>query len=246
MATNVTEPGTALITGAAKRIGRTIALALAADGWKVAIHYNRSLTDAEALVGEIAANGGSAVAIGCDLASHSDVEKLIGKCCNAIAAPTCLVNNASLFVDDTMAGLRQETWDAHFDTNLRAPVFLAREFAAALPPGTHGNIINIIDQRVLRPTPEFFSYAISKAALWQATRMMAQALAPQVRVNAVSPGPVLQSIHQAPQDFAAEAASTLLKRPCPPEEIAAAVRYILSSHSMTGQMITLDAGQHLA
>jgi NAD(P)-dependent dehydrogenase (short-subunit alcohol dehydrogenase family) len=124
-------------------------------------------------------------------------------------------------------------------------VFLARDLAAKLPEGAGGNVINIIDQRVWRPTPEFFSYTLSKAALWPATRMLAQALAPRVRVNAIGPGPVLQSVHQQPADFEAECQGPLLKRPPSVEEIAAAVRYILDAPAMTGQMIALDGGQHL-
>ena len=240
------RPRIALVTGAAKRIGRAIALTLAKDGWQVAIHYNRSIDEADALRQEIEAAGGRAATVRADLSDPEETASLVKACCDALGPPNCLVNNASLFFDDTLETLEAEIWEQHFSTNLRAPVFLARDFASALPEGETGNVVNIIDQRVLRPSPEFFSYAIAKAGLWQATRMMAQALAPGIRVNAVAPGPVLQSIHQAPEDFSAEVASTLLQRACPPEEIAAAVMYILASPSLTGQMITLDAGQHLS
>lgn len=237
---------TALVTGAARRIGRAIALALAAEGWQVAIHHNSSGEEAQRLADEIQAMGGRAGVLQGDLSKIEDVTGLIGKCAERFGAPTCLVNNASTFLEDTPQNLKPEVWDRHINTNLRAPIFLATSFASHLPENAQGNIINIIDQRVLRPSPEFFSYTVSKAALWNATRTLAQALAPRIRVNAVSPGPVLQSIHQSKEDFDKEVASTLLKRACPPEEIADAVLFILSSPSKTGQMITLDSGQHLA
>lgn len=240
------SPKTALVTGAARRIGRAIALALAADGWQVAIHHNSSGEEAQLLADEIRDSGGRAGIIQGDLSKIEDVTGLIGKCAEKIGPPTCLVNNASTFLDDTAQNLKPEVWDRHINTNLRAPIFLATTFASQLPEDADGNIINIIDQRVLRPSPEFFSYTVSKAALWNATRTLAQALAPRIRVNAVSPGPVLRSIHQSTEDFDKEVAGTLLKRACPPEEIADAVLFILSSPSKTGQMITLDSGQHLA
>jgi NAD(P)-dependent dehydrogenase (short-subunit alcohol dehydrogenase family) len=158
---------------------------------------------------------------------------------------SCLINNASEFDVDTVETLTPEGWDAHLDVNLRAPVFLAQALAHNLPAGMPANVINIIDQRVWRLTPDFFSYTISKAGLWTATRTLAQALAPRVRVNAIGPGPVLKSVHQTDGEFAAEARATPLGRGPSPEEIAAAVRFILASPSLTGQMICLDGGQHL-
>jgi NAD(P)-dependent dehydrogenase (short-subunit alcohol dehydrogenase family) len=236
---------TALITGSARRIGRAIALDLARNGWQVCVHYRRSAGDAEALVGEIRDSGGTGVAIAGDLASAEDVDQLIPKCTAALGPPVCLINNASEFLVDTVASVTPETWDTHLDINLKAPVFLAKSLFLNLPEGAAGNVINIIDQRVWKLTPDFFSYTISKAGLWTATRTLAQALAPRVRVNAIGPGPVLKSVHQTDADFAREAALTLLKRGPTPEEIAAAVRFILASPSLTGQMIALDGGQHL-
>lgn len=236
----------ALITGSARRIGRAIALRLASEGWQVAIHYNTSANEARKLAGQINETGGKAEAIACDLASIEALDALIPQCTNVLGAPTCLINNASAFHDDSPQLVCRDVWDAHMETNLRAPVFLAKSFAAQLPAGSQGNIINIIDQRVLRPNPEFFSYTLSKAALWTATETLAQALAPNIRVNAVGPGPVLQSVHQTQQDFAAEVAGTLLQRACSPDEVAAAVSFIISASAMTGQLITLDSGQHLA
>ncbi len=239
------ENRTALITGAARRIGRAIALDLARHGWRVAIHYRRSKNDAEALVSEIKAAGGVAAAIPADLAKPQDIERLVPLCCDALGPPVCLVNNASEFLVDTVATVTAETWDTHLDINLKAPVFLSRALYLHLPQGATGNVINIIDQRVWRLTPDLFSYTISKAGLWTATRTLAQALAPRVRVNAIGPGPVLKSIHQTEKDFEAEVQSTLLKRGPTPAEIAAAVRFILDAPAMTGQMIALDGGQHL-
>ena len=239
-------PQTALITGSARRIGRAIALDLAAHGWRVAIHYRNSRDEAEALAGDIQRAGGAAVAVSADLADLGDVQSLIERCADALGAVACLVNNASEFFLDTIGSVTPEGWDTHLDINLKAPVFLAQALYANLPAGVEGNVINIIDQRVWRPTPDFFSYTISKAGLWTATQTLAQAMAPRVRVNAIGPGPVLQSVHQSQADFAAETLTTPLQRGPSLPEIAAAVRFILATPSMTGQMIALDGGQHLA
>lgn len=241
-----TIPPVALVTGAARRIGRAIALDLAGAGWAVAIHCGRSRADAEALCREIGATGGKAIVLQADLADPAAVAGLVPECARRLGAPTCLVNNASLFLEDPAPTLDTNLWDRHMAVNLRAPVQLARSLAEHLPAGRPGNVVNLLDQRVWRTVPTFFSYSISKSALWTATRMLAQTLAPRVRVNGIGPGPVLRSEHQRAEDFAAQAAATLLGRPTTPEEIAAAVRYILSAPSMTGQMIALDGGQHLA
>lgn len=236
---------TVLITGAAKRIGRAIALDMAAHGWRVGVHYRRSEEEAESLTEEIRSNGGVAVALTGNLADIADLRYLIPRCTKALGPPTCLINNASEFFLDAITSLTPEGWHTHLDINLKAPVFLAQSLFLNLPQHAEGNVINIIDQRVWRLTPDFFSYTISKAGLWTATQTLAQAMAPRVRVNAIGPGPVLKSIHQTTEEFERETASTLLKRGPTPEEIAAAVRFILDAPSMTGQMIALDAGQHL-
>ncbi len=238
-------PQTALITGAPRRIGRAIALDLAAHGWRVGIHYRRSRAEAEALAQQIQSSGGTAVALPANLADAQEVRSLVERCGKALGPPICLVNNASEFQPDTVTALTSSSWDVHLDTNLKAPVFLAQALYLNLPDDAEGNVINIIDQRVWRPTPEFFSYTISKAGLWTATQTLAQAMAPRVRVNAIGPGPVLKSVHQTDKDFAAEISATLLKRGPTLDEIAAAVRFILATPSMTGQMIALDGGQHL-
>ena len=236
---------TVLITGAAKRIGRAIARDLGRNGWRVAIHYRSSRSDAEGLVDEIRKAGGQAVALQGDLALADDVDGLVPACTAALGAPCCLINNASEFRHDTLETLTRDAWHTHLDINLKAPVFLAQAMAQHLPAGCEGNVINIIDQRVWNLNPDFFSYTISKAGLWTATRTLAQALAPRIRVNAIAPGPVLKSVHQTDDDFAAESASTLMGRGPSVEEIAAAVRFILAAPAMTGQMIALDGGQHL-
>jgi NAD(P)-dependent dehydrogenase (short-subunit alcohol dehydrogenase family) len=235
----------AIITGAARRIGRRIALDLARDGWAVAIHCNSSRTDAETLKAEIEKEGGCSVIVQGDLACADVPERLIAEAGAALGPLSCLVNNASRFEPDEAGSVTLESWTAHLDTNLRAPVFLSQSFAAQVPAEALGNIINIIDQRVWRLTPKFFSYTASKSALWTVTRTLAQALAPRIRVNAIGPGPALPNVRMDEEDFARQARLTLLKRGTSPEEISAAVKYILSAPAMTGQMIVLDGGQHL-
>lgn len=235
-----------LITGAAKRIGRSLALDFARAGWDVAIHYHSSSDDAETLVAEIEALGQRAIAVSCDLSEFKAVEQLVPRCREQLGQISCLINNASEFRFDSITNLTPESWDLHLDINLKAPVFLAQALAQNLPADVTGNVINVIDQRVWNLTPEFFSYTVSKAGLWSATRMLAQALAPRVRVNAIGPGPVLKSIHQTPDDFEREVQSTLLERGTTPDEIAHAIRFILNAPAMTGQMLALDGGQHLS
>ncbi len=237
---------TALITGAARRIGRAIALDLAAHGWRVGLHYRHSRDDAQRLADEIGSAGGEAAALGANLADVDNAQALIEGCTQALGAPSCLINNASEFLPDTVTSLTSSGWDTHLDVNLKAAVFLAQALYLNLPEGVEGNVINIVDQRVWRLTPDFFSYTISKAGLWTATQTLAQAMAPRVRVNAIGPGPVLKSVHQTDAAFEAEKSATLLGRGPTLQEITAAVRFILGTPSMTGQMIALDGGQHLA
>lgn len=236
---------TALITGAARRIGRSIALDLAEAGWAVAIHYRNSSPEAEALAEEIRGGGGRARTFQGDLADRQALDRLVAEVGRELGPVTTLINNASEFLPDSIGNLDEKTWDLHLCINLKAPVFLSEAMAKQLPEDVEGNIINITDQRVWNLTPEFFSYTISKAGLWTATRTLAQALAPRIRVNAIGPGPVLRSIHQTDDDFEREKQSTLLKRGPSAKEIAAAVRFILATPSLTGQMIALDGGQHL-
>lgn len=236
----------ALVTGAARRIGRAIALDLAAHGFAVAVHYRASAADADAVAATIRAAGGTATTIAGDLADADALPRMLTRAADALGPLTALVNNASLFEPDDIATVTPATWDPHLDVNLRAPVLLARHFAGALPDGMAGAVVNIIDQRVLKPTPHYLSYGIAKAALWQATRILAQALAPRVRVNAVSPGPTLPNVRQSAEDFRRQQRAVLLGRGPDVQEVAAAVRYFLDSPSVTGQMLVVDGGQHLA
>jgi NAD(P)-dependent dehydrogenase (short-subunit alcohol dehydrogenase family) len=237
---------TVLITGAARRIGRALALKLAEQGWQVGLHCGASRDAAENLAETIRKSGGRAAVLPADLVDMKAVATLIPRCVSALGAPTCLINNAATFHEDTLASFDWEMWDRQLAVNLKAPIFLAKYFAQHLPRGAEGNVVNIIDQRVWRPTPELLSYAVSKSGLWGATRMLAQALAPRIRVNAIGPGPVLKSTLQTEEEFQREYEATLLGRGSTPDEIAAAVRFILDAPAMTGQMIALDGGQHLS
>ncbi|MEQ9518056.1 MAG: SDR family oxidoreductase [Parvibaculum sp.] len=240
------EPGNVLITGAAKRIGRAIALDFAKQGWGVAVHYHRSKSDAEALVREITKAGGRAACLPADLADVRAIAPLVASAHKELGSLTALVNSASLFEDDDLTTLTPESWAAHIDTNLRAPLFLAQAFITQLPQAVHANIINLIDQRVWRLNPRFLSYTTSKAGLWTLTQTLAQSLAPHVRVNAIGPGPALANERQSRAAFDAQVEAILLQRGPELDEICQAIRFILAAPSMTGQMIALDGGQHLA
>lgn len=248
MSERLTEPrrGTALVTGAGRRLGRAIALGLAERGWSVAIHCNDGRDDAEALAADIGTRGGRAAVVAADLADDTAVAALLPAAAAALGPVYCLINNASLFLYDDIATVSSDVWDRHMAVNLKAPVFLAKALAAGLPSDASGNVVNIIDQRVLKPTPYFLSYAASKSGLWAATRTLAQALAPRIRVNAIGPGPMLRSVHQSEAEFQAQARATILGRGTAPAEIVAAIAFILDAPAMTGQMIALDGGQHLA
>lgn len=235
----------ALVTGGAVRIGRAIAETLAARGLAVAVHCNRSRDEAEAVVSGIVARGGSAAVVQADLADHNAVANLVPQAAAALGPLSVLVNNASLFDYDHVETATEDSWDHHLDTNLKAPFFLSQAFAAQLPEGMAGNIVNIIDMRVWRLTPHFASYTVSKAGLWTLTQTLAMALAPRIRVNAIGPGPVLPSPRQSPEQFARQWKSTPLQRGAEPGEIAAAVGFLLDAPAVTGQMIALDGGQHL-
>jgi NAD(P)-dependent dehydrogenase (short-subunit alcohol dehydrogenase family) len=238
--------GTALVTGAGARIGRAIALGLAARGWRVAVHYHRSADGADAVVREIEAAGGRAAAIAADLADEAQVATLLARAERALGPVTCLVNNASAFERDEALTATRQSWDLHMEINLRAPFVLIQELARRLPAGATGNVINLIDQRVWRLTPGFTSYTLAKAGLWTLTQTLAQALAPAVRVNAIAPGPTLANARQSPDDFGRQVAALPLRHGPALDEFVAAVAFILEAGSLTGQMIALDGGQHLA
>jgi NAD(P)-dependent dehydrogenase (short-subunit alcohol dehydrogenase family) len=236
------ERGTALVTGGPRRIGRELVRACATAGYDVAVHCRREDDDARAAVAEVRALGREAAAFACDLADEGAVSGLIASVVAALGPVTLLVNCASLFRNDAFHQLERNSWDEHLDINLRAPLVLSRDMAAQ---GLPGQIVHILDQRVLAPGPNYFSYTLSKAALWSATRMMAIELAPRIRVNAIGPGPVLANPDQSPADFEAEAASTPLGRAVDPADIGRALTYLIGAASVTGQMIAVDGGQHL-
>ncbi len=240
------EPtGNALVTGAARRIGRAIAMALARDGWIVGIHYRHSTDDARNLEDEILRNRRRAYLVCADLTEDGACEQMFADAEEAGGPVTCLVNNASVFERDTLQSVTRASWDRHLDTNLWAPLILSRLMARALPSGATGNIVNIVDQRAVNMGPGFISYSLSKAGLWALTQNLALTLAPQIRVNAVGPGPTLPSPRQTETQFRRQATHMPLKRGATPEEIGDCVRYIVGAAGMTGQMITLDGGQHL-
>jgi NAD(P)-dependent dehydrogenase (short-subunit alcohol dehydrogenase family) len=241
----MTTRGAALVTGAGRRIGRALALEAARAGFDVAVHYRTAQDEAQAVADEIAALGRRAVILDAELTDEAQTAALVGRAAQALGPVALLINSASTFEDDRLATASRASWDAHLDANLRAPIVLAQTFAAALPEGRDGQIVNIVDQRVLRPNPQFFSYSLAKAGLWWATRTMAQDLAPRIRVNAIAPGPALASVHQAPGEFEREAAGTPLARPVSLDDLTAALRYLIDATAVTGQMIAVDAGQHL-
>lgn len=234
--------GTALVTGGARRIGRELVRASAEAGYDVAIHCRSEDADTSSAADEVRAAGRAAAVFSCDLSEEEAVSALVGKVGAALGPVTLLVNSASLFRNDSFGQIERASWDAHLDTNLRAPLILSREMAAQ---GLPGQIVHILDQRVLAPGPDYFSYTLSKAALWSATRMMAIELAPRIRVNAIGPGPVLANPDQSSADFEAEAASTPLGRAVDPADIGRALTYLIGAASVTGQMIAVDGGQHL-
>ncbi|MFP6758752.1 MAG: SDR family oxidoreductase [Alphaproteobacteria bacterium] len=238
-------PATALVTGAANRIGRAIALDLAAAGWSVAVHHNRSVDAASAVIDDITANGGRAVAIAADLTEDTQTAALLTETADRLGPVTCLVNNASVFEHDSVESATRASWDRHMNVNLRAPFVLAQGLAAALPADASATIINMIDQRVWNLTPHFVSYTLAKSGLWTMTQTLAMALAPRIRVNAIGPGPTLPSTRQTEAHFATQVERTPLRRAVTLDEICAAVRFILDAPALTGQMIALDSGQHL-
>ena len=241
------RPGSALVTGAARRVGRALALELGRLGYAVAVHYRRSAEDAAETVAAIRAAGGTAEAFDADLAREAEVRTLVPRVSEALGPLTCLVNNASRFERDEPDSTTRASWDAHLETNLRAPFVLIQDMAAALPSRTPAaaNVVNLLDQRVWRLTPHFTSYTVSKVGLWGLTQSLALALAPRVRVNAIGPGPALPSARQSAAQFDAQCAGLPLRRGTTPDEIAVALRFILATPSLTGQMIALDGGQHL-
>ena len=234
-----------LITGAAKRIGRAMALDLAANGWAVAVHYNNSEKAALEVCDEIAKRGGRAAPVKANLALEEECADLVAHAVTAVGPLNCLINNASIFEKDSPQTATRESWEAHMQINLRAPFVLIQKFIDQVGDTGPANVINVIDQRVWNLTGAFTSYTVSKAALWTLTRTLALALAPHIRVNAVGPGPTLPSVRQTEEQFRRQWEAVPLARQVDPQEICDAVRFILDAPAMTGQMIALDGGQHL-
>lgn len=246
----------ALVTGAGKRLGRAMALYLAERGYDVAIHYARSAAEADAVVSEITALGQKAFALQADLTDEAQMQGLLPRAAEALTGEiTCLVNNASVFEYDNLSSATRESWDRHLESNLRAPFVLTQAMGAQGlvaetdpngEPRATGLIVNMIDMRVRKLTPEFMSYTIAKMGLWALTRTSAQALSPAIRVNAIGPGPTLQGARQSDAHFAAQRAATISGRGANPEDITAALGYFMDAPAVTGQLLCVDGGQHLA
>jgi NAD(P)-dependent dehydrogenase (short-subunit alcohol dehydrogenase family) len=246
----------ALVTGGAQRIGAALVRRLVARGAAVAIHSHGNREAADKLAEEVRSTGVEAAVLTADLLDRGETATLVPAAAAALGRPlTVLVNNASIFEHDTIATATWESWDRHIGSNLRAPFELIQAFAAQAPkagrdaagePVARASVVNMIDQRVRKLTPEFATYTIAKAGLWTLTRIAAQGLAPDVRVNAIGPGPTLRGARQSEAHFAAQRAATILGRGAGPEEIAAALAFILDAPGLTGQLICIDGGQHLA
>jgi NAD(P)-dependent dehydrogenase (short-subunit alcohol dehydrogenase family) len=239
------HPKIALVTGAANRLGAAIARALAGSGYAVVVHHRGGADDAKILVAEIKSAGGEAAAIKADLSIRRQRAGLVEKAAKLFGPLTVLVNNASSFEPDSLADLDEALWDRHLAIHLDAPAFLARDFAAQLPTDVQGNIVNIIDERVLHLTPNYFSYTLSKASLWTMTQTMAQSLAPRIRVNAIGPGPTLKEKGQSQAAFERSQAVSPLGYGADAGDVAEALLYLLGAKAVTGQLIALDGGKHL-
>jgi NAD(P)-dependent dehydrogenase (short-subunit alcohol dehydrogenase family) len=236
----------ALVTGAAKRVGRLIALELAASGHDIAVHYNGSAAEASQLAREVEALGRRAGLVQADLSDEAAVETILPRASALLGPVDVLVNNASLFDRDEALTVTRRQWDLQLAVNLRAPFVLMQEFARRLPDGGRGAIVNLLDQRVWNVTPHFVSYTVSKSALWTLTQTMALALAPRIRVNAIGPGPIMPNERQSDEQFRTHWSSLPLQRQIDPVDVARAVRFLVEADAVTGQMIAVDGGEHLA
>ncbi len=237
---------TALVTGAARRIGAAIARDLATSGWRVVVHYNRSEAEARALAKEIARAGGAAELVQADLTSRAEVEAVFPRALEKVGRIDCLINNAANFQYDTIETLSWDSWDAHMAANLAAPAFLSRDFARQIPQTGEGVIVNLLDQKTGNLNPDFLSYTLSKVGLRGLTETLALGLAPRIRVCGIAPGVTLMSGKQTPQSFERAFKATPLGRSSTVEDIVRAVRFVLATPSLTGQVLTLDGGESLA
>jgi len=246
----------ALVTGAGQRLGQAMAVALARRGYDVAVHYATSDEGAAETVAAIEACGRTAITVQADLLDEAQTKALFAESVAALGGPiTCLINNASIFEDDTMRSSTRESWDRHMESNLRAPYVLTQFMAeqgleatrdAQGEPEAAGLVVNMLDQRIRNLTPEFSTYTLAKMGLWALTQTAAQGLAPHIRVNGIAPGPTLQGAHQTPEAFAEERAKTVLGRGVGMDDIVAALSYLLDARGVTGQAICVDGGQHLS
>ncbi len=245
---------TALVTGAGRRLGRAMALYLAGRGHDVAIHFATSQDEAEEVAREIRAMGRRAVTLKADLLDEAQVETLVPRAMDELGPLTVLVNNASIFEYDRIETSTRRSWDRHIESNLRAPYVLIQHFARQCPkaepdetgePRARGLVVNMLDQRVWKLTPEFSTYSIAKMGLWALTQTAAQGLAPDIRVNGIGPGPTMQGARQSESHFARQRANTILNRGANPSDVVAALGFFLDSPAVTGQMIAVDGGQHL-
>jgi NAD(P)-dependent dehydrogenase (short-subunit alcohol dehydrogenase family) len=239
------ESNVVLVTGAARRLGRSIAIDLARHGWDIALHYNQSEADAQGAAAEIRGVNRKAALLKADLGNEDEIAALIGRAIAELGPLSALVNCASIFERDEWATVTHDSWERHLAVNLRAPFVLSQSFARSLPESGRGAIVNIIDQRVLKPTPQFLSYSLSKAGLYWLNTTLAQALAPRVRVNAVAPGPTMINARQSEADFRRQREATILGTGAEPQDVCDAVRYLLTASVVTGQMLAVDGGQHL-
>jgi len=235
----------ALVTGAAKRLGRAIVLDLARHGWNVAIHYSSSEREARVTCEDAQAAGAKAVLVKADLAREEESATVVERATQQLGPLCALINSASTFENDQWYSADRASWDRHMEVNLRSPLLLGQHFAKQLPRGAHGSIVNLLDQRLFRPAPDFLSYGVSRAGLHWLTITLAQALAPRIRVNAVAPGPTLKAARQSTAHFERERSSTILGRGPEPQDICDSVRYLLEARAVTGQTIAVDGGQHL-
>lgn len=245
----------ALVTGAGRRLGRAMALALAETGYDVAVHYAASAEEAEATADDIRKLGRRATALQADLLDEAQTAGLVARATQALGSPlTVLVNNASIFEYDRLETASRTGWDRHFESNLRAPFVLTQDFAAQVPeaeldengePLASGLVVNMVDQRVRKLTPEFMTYTLAKMGLWTLTQTAARALAPRIRVNAIGPGPTMQGARQSDSHFRNQRDATILKRGANAADVTGALLYFVNAPSVTGQLICTDGGQHL-
>ena len=242
--------GLALVTGASKRIGRALVLALADDGYDVAIHYDRSKSDAEHTAERASKSGVTAKTFQADLLCREDIASLVPNVCDQFRTPlNVLINNASIFEYDNVTTATAESWDRHLKSNLEAPVFLTQSFATQFDANVHetaGVVINMVDQRVRKLTPEFLTYSLAKSGLWTFTQTAAQALAPNIRVNGIAPGPTIRGARQSMEHFEKQRSATLLGKGSSAAGIVEAMRFLLAAQEFTGQLLCVDGGQHLA